>query len=154
MPSHRSGRSDVRSSPAVAAEQKPPGAAGAPRHGCPLRLRAILAVLLIVPAVTLFAVWGDWLEGGNGAAQSLNGPAVGMLAFLTALNLLLRRRRPLWAFSSGELITIYLVVAICMGITGGIWQWGGSLAANIACARINALCRSFSASSWARPARD
>ncbi len=132
MPSHRSGRSDVRSSAAVAAEQKPPGAAGAPRHGCPLRLRAILAVLLIVPAVTLFAVWGDWLEGGNGAAQSLNGPAVGMLAFLTALNLLLRRRRPLWAFSSGELITIYLVVAICMSITGGIWQWGGSLAANIA----------------------
>ena len=80
----------------------------------------------------LFLVWGTWLEGGNGAAESLNSFAVGALTLFAGLNLLIRRRKPAWAFSSGELITIYLIIATCMGIAGGIWQWGGSLAASIA----------------------
>ena len=88
-------------------------------------------MVLLVPAVTLFAVWGDWLEGGNGTAQSLNSFAVGMLALFAATNALLRRWKHAWTFSAGELITIYLVLATCMSITGGIWQWGGSLAAAI-----------------------
>jgi len=88
-------------------------------------------VLLLVPGVTLFAVWGDWIEGGNGTAQSLNSFAVGMLALFAAINALLRRWKPAWTFSAGELITIYLVLATCMSITGGIWQWGGSLPAAI-----------------------
>jgi hypothetical protein len=75
---------------------------------------------------------GDWVEGGNGPAQSLNAVAVAVLAFLTGANVLLRRRRPRWAFSTGELIVIYLVVATCMSITGGIWLWGGSLPASTA----------------------
>jgi energy-converting hydrogenase Eha subunit A len=106
-------------------------AAGPDQHPR-LRLRAVIAALVAVPAVTLFAVWGDWLEGGNGAAQSLNSFTVGLLAVLTAANMLLRRRKPAWAFSPGELIAIYLVVATCMSITGGVWQWGGSLPAIVA----------------------
>ncbi len=98
----------------------------------PIRLRAIIAILLLVPSAMLFLVWGTWLEGGNGAAESLNSFAVGALTIFAALNLLLRRRKPGWTFSPGELITIYLIIATCMGIAGGIWQWGGSLAASIA----------------------
>ena len=122
----------MRPRPSVAAEQEASGVTAVARRGHPLRVRAVAIVLLLVPALTLFAVWGDWLDGGNGASDSLNGVAVGVLALLTALNILLRRRRPQWALSPGELITIYLVVATGMSITGGIWQWGGSLAANIA----------------------
>ncbi len=89
-------------------------------------------IVLLVPALMLFWVWGTWLEGGNGAAESLNGFAVGLLVILTALNALLRHRRPGWALNRGELITIYLIAATGMGISGGPWQWGGSLAPSIA----------------------
>lgn len=109
------------SEPRAAADRRPP-----------FRLRAVVAVLLLVPGVTLFAVWGDWVEGGNGTAQSLNSFAVAMLVLFAATNALLRRWRPAWTFSAGELITIYFVLATCMSITGGIWQWGGSLPAAIA----------------------
>lgn len=122
----------MKSSSAPAADQKPGRLATTTHPRPPLSLRAVVAGFLLVPPITLFAVWGEWLGGGNGAAQSLNGFAVGMLAVFTAANGLLRRRRPAWAFSAGELITIYLVIATCMSITGGIWQWGGSLAATSA----------------------
>jgi len=105
---------------------------GGPDRRSPIRLRAIIATLVLVPAAMLFLVWGTWLEGGNGAAESLNSFAVGALALFAGLNLLIRRRHPAWTFSPGELITIYLIIATCMGIAGGIWQWGGSLAASVA----------------------
>ena len=70
----------------------PPTAAADSRP--PLRLRAIIAVLLLLPGVTLFAVWGDWIEGGNGTAQSLNSFAVATLALFAAANALLRRFGP------------------------------------------------------------
>ncbi len=98
----------------------------------PLRLRAIIAILVAVPLMSLFGVWGSWVEGGTGPAQSLNSVAVAVLFGLTAINLLLRRRRPNWAFSPGELLALYLVIVTCMSITGGIWLWGGSLPATIA----------------------
>jgi hypothetical protein len=117
--------------PATAARPPSPGPAPQDRPA-PIRLRAVIVVLLLIPALTLFAVWGDWLEGGNGAVGSLNAVAVAVLALLAAGNLLLRRRRPTWALYPGELITIYLISAIGLGIAGGVWQWGGSLAASIA----------------------
>jgi hypothetical protein len=122
----------VRPLPPVAAERTPSRTATAVARHHLLRLRTVVVIVMMVPALTLFAVWGDWVEGGNGAAQSLNGVAVGVLALLTAANMLVRRRRPSWAFSAGELVIIYLVVATCMSITGGIWQWGGSLPASVA----------------------
>jgi len=121
----------VRASASAAARQPPSDAPVRGDRRPPLRLRALIAVLLLVPPVTLFAVWGDWLEGGNGSAESLNAFAVAVLALSAAGNAILRRRKPSWSFSAGELITIYLVLATCMSITGGIWQWGGSLSATI-----------------------
>ncbi|MCJ7751379.1 MAG: hypothetical protein MUQ65_09845, partial [Armatimonadetes bacterium] len=106
--------------------------AGAADRSPPLRLRAVIAGLLLVPAITLFGVWGSWVEGGTGAAQSLSSVAVGLLAFFAGANALLRRHKPAWAFSAGELITVYLVTAITTSITGGIWLWGGSLPAAVA----------------------
>jgi hypothetical protein len=132
----------VTDSAAAAPEPGPPHSASAQRPAPPrpaviprrppLRLRMVIALLVLVPAATLFFVWGTWLESGNGAAESLNSCAVALLVLFAAANLLLRRRKPQWAFSSGELTTIYFIIATCMGISGGVWQWGGSLAASIA----------------------
>lgn len=104
----------------------------AARRGAQIRLRAIVAILVLVPSVVFFMVWGNWLVGGTGPMDSINGPAVAMLCGLVALNLLLRRYRPSWAFSPGELITIYVALAISAGISGGVWNWGGNLAPSIA----------------------
>jgi len=54
---------------------------------------------------------------------------VAVLALLVGLNVAARRWRPRWAFSSGELMVIYLVVAIVAGLTASPWYWGGDLAA-------------------------
>lgn len=117
--------------PSTALRGAPSGSReGDPRS--PIRPRAVIAIVLVVPAVTLFLVWGTWLEGGNGAAESLNSFAVSLLVLFVALNAAIRRWKPAWAFSSGELITIYLIIATAMGIAGGIWQWGGSLVASVA----------------------
>lgn len=121
-----------RTAPPETAERRPRLAAAVSDRCTSIRLRAIIATLLLVPSATLFLVWGTWLEGGSGAAESLNSFAVALLAVFVALNMAIRRWRPAWAFSPGEMITIYLIIATCMGITGGIWQWGGSLAASIA----------------------
>lgn len=83
----------------------------------PFRFRVVILLLLLVPAATLFFVWGDWLEGGNGAAESLNSVAVAVLVFFVIGNMALRKYRASWTFSAGELITVYFVIATCMGIT-------------------------------------
>jgi hypothetical protein len=92
----------------------------------------VVLIVVLLPAVMLFWVWGTWLEGGNGAADSLNGFAVALLVVLAALNAVFRRCRPAWTLNTGELITIYFIVATGMGLAGGPWQWGGSLAPSIA----------------------
>jgi len=57
---------------------------------------------------------------------------VALLVILIGLNALLGRVLPGWTLNRGELITIYLIVAAGMGLSGGPWQWGGSLAPSIA----------------------
>jgi hypothetical protein len=110
----------------------PAVAAGSDQRRTPIRARALVAILLLVPSLILLMVWGNWLVGGNGPMDSLNAPAVALLFLLTALNLILKRRKPAWAFSAGELIVVYVVVAAAAGITGNVWSWGGNLAPNLA----------------------
>jgi hypothetical protein len=110
----------------------PQAGTGASRRLPQIRLRALVAILLLVPPLVLLMVWGNWLVGGNGPMDSLNGPAVALLFLLTLLNLVLKRRKSRWAFSAGEIIAIYVVIAASAGLTGNVWGWGGNLAANIA----------------------
>jgi len=62
-----------------------------------------------------------------GALDSLIAPAVAGLAIFTALNAALRKWRPHWALSAGELIAVYMALVISMGITSSAWDWGGSI---------------------------
>src|SRR4030042_756194 len=79
--------------------------------------RALLIAFLLTPLNVLFLVRGLWLWGGVTGADSLFTNTVGLLFLLAIANTWLRRRRPAWAFSSGEMLTIYLILAIGTGLT-------------------------------------
>src|SRR5574340_1489852 len=51
---------------------------------------------------------------------------IGGLFLGAALNHWLKRRRPQWAFSVGELLTIYVLLALGTGLTCSLWDVGGS----------------------------
>jgi len=92
-----------------------------------MRARAVLLILVLVPVAVFYGVWSCWVAGGGGALDSLIGPAVAALAALTAGNAAVKRWRPGWALSGGEIITIYVALAISIGITSSPWDWGGSV---------------------------
>lgn len=94
----------------------------------PIRARAIVIILILVPAGVFFNVWGCWVSGGVGWTDSLIGSAVGALALLTAANAALRRWRPRWALARGEVIAVYIALVIGVGMTASVWDWGGSVA--------------------------
>jgi hypothetical protein len=93
-----------------------------------IRLRAILVILVLVPASSFLMVWGDWVAGGGSGVDSLITAAVAGLCLFTAVNAALKRWRPRWAFSPGEIIAVYLSLVVSVGMTGSVWDWGGSVA--------------------------
>ncbi len=88
--------------------------------------RAVALALVLTPLNVLFLVRGSWLFGGVTGDMSLFMNTVGGLFLGALLNRWLRRRWPRWAFSAGELLTIYLALAIGTGLTCSIWDVGGS----------------------------
>ena len=107
-----------------------PASRGSPsRHeASTIRPRALLLILVLLPAGVFFMVWNDWVAGGGGTVDSLIAPAVGALAILTALNTALRRWRPQWALLRGELIAVYMALVIGLGMTMSVYDWGTSVA--------------------------
>ena len=106
------------------AREAPPKAPSRARGG--VTARAILLAFLLTPLNVLFLVRGTWLWGGITGDMSLFMNAVGALFLGAVVNHWLRRHRPRWAFSAGELLTIYLALAIGTGLTCSIWDVGGS----------------------------
>lgn len=93
-----------------------------------IRLRAILLIIALVPASVFLMVWGDWVAGGGSGVDSLVTAAVAGLCLLTAANVALRRWRPRWTLTPGEIIAVYMTLVISVGMTGSVWDWGGSVA--------------------------
>jgi hypothetical protein len=89
--------------------------------------RAALIGLLLTPLNVLFLVKGIWMWAGVVGGQSVFTHAVAALFALVLTNAWLRRRRSAWAFSSGEMLTIYVVLAIGTGLTCSVWSVGGSI---------------------------
>lgn len=89
-------------------------------------LRAVVIALLLVPPNVYFLVRGAWLFGGITGHMSLFVNTVGLLVLGALANGRLRRRHPRRAFSPGELLTVYLVLALATGLTCSIWDVGGS----------------------------
>jgi len=99
-----------------------------PRARYGIRARAVVLMFCLVPAGVFFMVWGDWVAGGGGAVDSLISPAVAGLAIIALANAGLRRYRPAWSLSRAEVIALYVVLVIGVGMTASVWDWGGSVA--------------------------
>lgn len=63
--------------------------------------------------------------------HSLFVNAVAALFLLVAGNRLLQRRRSRWALHSGEVLLIYVMLAMSTGLVSSAFDWGGSLATTI-----------------------
>jgi hypothetical protein len=96
----------------------------------PIRARAILAALVLVPATVVYSVWGTWQAAGVGPNGPLFGPAVAVLFLFTLANRRLARWRRRWAFTSGELVVVY-VLMVTAGMANGVYTWFGPLASVI-----------------------
>jgi len=98
----------------------------APLAGQAVRARAVVAVLVLLPATVVYSVWGTWQTAGVGPAGPLFGPAVAALFLLTLANHWLSGWRPRWAFTPGELVLIYVIMATA-GMASGVYTWFGPL---------------------------
>jgi len=104
----------------------------AARQSAPIRARVLVFILLLVPVMVFLMVWGTWTAGDRGGCWSLSGPGLSIITLVSAVNVVLKRRRPAWALLPGEIISIYVAVAVSTGITANTWAWGGNLAPTIA----------------------
>jgi hypothetical protein len=121
-------RSSLARDPTAAALRGPDGRV---RERPSIRLRAVVLALLLVPLNVSSIVWGNWVNGDGALAQSMAAPAVAGIFLLGLLNTHLRRRRPRWALTRGELIALYSTLAISTGLCATPWDWGGSLSSVI-----------------------
>ena len=93
--------------------------------------RAVGIALLLTPFTVLFLVRALWVWGWFSGQNSLFDNAVAILFLVAVFNLILKRRRPAWGLSAGEILTIYVLVVVVTGLTVSMWHFGGALAGNI-----------------------
>ncbi len=93
--------------------------------------RALLIGFALTPVNVLFQVKCLWTWGGFTGAESLFANAVALLFLLTLWNALARARHWRLLLGQGEILTIYLMVAMGTGLTSSIWDLGGPLAGTI-----------------------
>lgn len=84
-----------------------------------IRPRAIVAALLIIPADNYWVLMMEKVrEGPYPTTVSLFANVVFVLVLLCALNAVLKRVRPGWAFTSAEMLLIYAMTAISAALAG------------------------------------
>ena len=107
----------------------PPTIAGTPgstaRSG--VSTRAILIGLLLTPLNVFFLTKALWIWTNITGAESLFTNTIATLFGLAMLNQALKRWRPRWVFSAGEMLTVYLMLSIGTGLTSSRWDLGGAL---------------------------
>jgi hypothetical protein len=109
------------------------GAGAAPRlrRRAGVSARALVIGLLLAPPNVLFHVKALWVWGWFTGQESVFPNAVALLFALVAGNEVLKRLRPRLAFTAGEMITVYLMLATSTGLVCSIWHFGSALAGNI-----------------------
>src|SRR5688500_16774843 len=110
----------VRSRGGVAVGEPPVGpsrVAAAPRATAGITWRAILIGALLIPIV---CIWNEYTEivaeGTDLVAMSLIIAVVILLFFLVLVNLALKKWAPRIAFSQAELMYIYIMMTVSVGI--------------------------------------
>jgi hypothetical protein len=93
------------------------GSAGSSRPA--VSLRAVLIGVIGIPLNTYWMTLTYWGFGNDaGTPYPIYYNCVFYLFALAALNTILRRRRPEWAFSLGELLTIYVMLSVATAWCG------------------------------------
>jgi hypothetical protein len=81
-------------------------------HRRGVSLRAVLISLAAAPLNVYWMTYTYWHFGYSSGASLIYSSCVCYLVGLVGINALLRRWRPRWTFSVGELLTIYLLLSI------------------------------------------
>ncbi len=89
--------------------------------------RAVILGFSLIPLNALFVVKGLWVWGWVTGSESLFTNAVAMLFVLVVASSWLRHRKPAWALSASEMLTVYLVLSIGTGLTCSVWDVGGAI---------------------------
>ncbi len=90
-----------------------------PRPTAPVTARAVLIGLLLIPPVVHPVTMAEmWYHSAQPSSLSIFANVVMALLVIGLLNLALRRLRPHWALSRGELLTIFSLLAVAQGIAG------------------------------------
>jgi hypothetical protein len=87
--------------------------------------RALVLGFLLTPLNVFFIHGFTWLHFDLTGWQPLVATAVTGLLLLAVLNGALRRWRPNWAFSAGEMLTVYVLLGIGTGLVTVIWAMAG-----------------------------
>ncbi len=93
--------------------------------------RAICIGLLLMPANALVMAKVCLLLGYATADYSLFETAVALLFVMVLANQVLKHRLPRWAFSPGEILTIYIMITVASAFASDSWKAGGALATTI-----------------------
>jgi hypothetical protein len=79
--------------------------------------RAVAFSLLLIPLNSYYLDYSESVFGlGGPTTLSLFYHSVVLLLLLICLNVLLRRTRPRWAFSQGEMLTVYILLNVASGL--------------------------------------
>src|SRR5436305_978754 len=108
--------------PGAVAEQTPPGpsrSAAPPARAIGITARALLIGALLIPVV---CIWNEYTEivaeGTDLVAMSLIIAVVVLHFCLVMINLALKKWAPRVAFSQAELMYIYVMLTVSVGISG------------------------------------
>jgi len=107
----------VSQAPASPQEQTPLPAEERPRG--PLSLRVVLLTLVLIPPNAWWLTEIEFVRySDNATTQALFFNAVTLLLALLGIYALLDRLRPSWRFSPGELVMVYVAVAVASNLAG------------------------------------
>ena len=95
---------------------KTPGEAAYPDRGITLRA-VIIGFIATIPGV-FWGVYGDVISQTDLTSTSLMMPPILILITLLVINIFLRRLKPAWALSATEMITIYVMNAMAVILSG------------------------------------
>ena len=106
--------------PVHAQMQQPPKSAASsrPRETLPVTWRAVIVGLVLIPPNVWFVIHGLFWGQSRPTTVSLIFNVIATLFLLVLLNGLLRRMRPRWALSRGELLVIYAMLSVASAVCG------------------------------------
>lgn len=97
--------------------ETPPAADARPKRARMVTLRAVLLALVLMPLNALWVVEIEVIRySGHPTTISLFFNVVFILVVLLCLNGLVRRFRPRWALSPGELLTVYIMLGLSSAV--------------------------------------